>query len=74
MLGIVRWFDENKGYGFILSTEEEGKEYFVHHSQIEGEGRKSLVENQKVEFEPTKDEKGRSQATNVRKRNIESKK
>ncbi len=60
--GIVKWFNNQKGYGFI--TPEEGNDVFVHHSEIQGEGYKSLEENQKVEFEITNGPKG-EQATNV---------
>lgn len=61
--GTVKWFDDRKGYGFI--TPEEGKDLFVHHSAIAGEGFKSLQENQAVTFEVTRGPKG-DQATNVR--------
>ena len=60
--GKVNWFNDAKGYGFI--TPEEGKDVFVHHSAIQGEGFKSLREGQEVEFEITKGPKG-EQATNV---------
>lgn len=60
--GIVKWFNDQKGYGFI--TPENGKDVFVHHSAIQGDGYKSLGEGQKVEFEITTGPKG-EQATNV---------
>lgn len=60
--GRVKWFSNQKGYGFI--TPESGKDVFVHHSAIQGEGYKSLEENQEVEFEITKGPKG-EQAANV---------
>ncbi len=60
--GKVKWFNDAKGYGFI--TCEDGKDVFVHHSAIQGEGFKSLREGQEVEFEVTKGSKG-DQATNV---------
>ncbi|MBF0122399.1 MAG: cold shock domain-containing protein [Candidatus Omnitrophica bacterium] len=60
--GKVKWFDDKKGYGFI--TPESGKDVFVHHSAIQGEGYKSLSEGQAVEFEITQGTKG-EQATNV---------
>ena len=60
--GIVKWFSDQKGYGFI--TPESGKDVFVHHSAIQGEGYKSLAEGQKVEFEITGGPKG-DQAQNV---------
>ena len=62
--GIVKWFSNQKGYGFI--TPENGSDVFVHHSAIQGEGYKSLDEGQHVEFEITKGPKG-EQATNVSK-------
>jgi CspA family cold shock protein len=61
--GKVKWFSDQKGYGFI---EVEGeKDVFVHHSSIEGEGFKSLKEGDVVEFEVTKGPKG-PQASNVK--------
>ncbi|HNV23636.1 MAG TPA: cold-shock protein [Candidatus Omnitrophota bacterium] len=62
--GKVKWFSNQKGYGFI--TPENGKDVFVHFSAVEGDGYKSLEEGQEVEFEITKGPKG-EQATNVRK-------
>jgi len=62
--GIVKWFNDDKGYGFI-TPDDGGKDLFVHHSGVTGEGFKSLAEGAKVEFEPTQGEKG-PQATNVR--------
>ena len=60
--GIVKWFNDQKGYGFI--TPESGKDVFVHHSAIQGEGYKSLSEGQAVEFDITTGPKG-EQAQNV---------
>ena len=60
--GKVKWFSDQKGYGFIAA--ESGKDVFVHHSEIQGEGYKSLTEGQEVEFEITKGPKG-DQATGV---------
>jgi len=60
--GTVKWFNNDKGYGFI--TPENGKDVFVHHSAIQGEGYKSLDEGQQVEFEITQGPKG-EQASNV---------
>jgi CspA family cold shock protein len=60
--GTVKWFNQKKGYGFLIS--EDGKEIFVHFSSIQGEGFKSLREGDEVKFEITKGEKG-EQATNV---------
>ena len=61
-VGTVKWFNNQKGYGFI--TPENGNDVFVHHSAIQGEGYKSLEEGQKVEFQIEKGPKG-EQATNV---------
>jgi cold shock protein len=60
--GTVKWFNDQKGYGFI--TPESGKDVFVHHSAIQGEGYKSLSEGQAVEFDITTGPKG-EQAQNV---------
>ncbi len=60
--GTVKWFNEKKGYGFI--EQEDGKDVFVHHQDIQGEGFKNLYENQKVEFDIEQGEKG-PKATNV---------
>ena len=60
--GKVKWFSNQKGYGFI--TPESGNDVFVHHSAIQGSGYKSLEEGQEVEFEITTGPKG-EQATNV---------
>jgi cold shock protein len=61
--GTVKWFNNAKGYGFI-TPDGESKDFFVHHSQIAGEGYKSLNEGQKVEFEVREGQKG-PEATNV---------
>ncbi len=60
--GTVKWFNNQKGYGFI--SLESGKEVFVHHSAISGDGFKSLEEGQKVECEVQDGPKG-EQAVNV---------
>jgi len=60
--GKVKWFSNQKGYGFI--TPENGKDVFVHHTAIQGEGYKSLEEGQEVEFEIKEGPKG-EQAANV---------
>ncbi len=60
--GKVKWFSNQKGYGFI--TPESGKDVFVHHSGILGDGYKSLEEGQEVEFEIEQGPKG-EQAKNV---------
>jgi CspA family cold shock protein len=61
--GTVKWFNDAKGYGFI-APEDGGKDLFVHHSNISGNGYKSLAEGAKVEFEPREGAKG-PEATNV---------
>lgn len=61
--GTVKWFNDQKGYGFI-SPEDGSKDLFVHHTAIRGEGFKSLQEGQTVEFEVTSGPKG-LQATDV---------
>ncbi len=60
--GTVKWFNNQKGYGFIAP--ESGNDVFVHHSAIQGDGYKSLEEEQEVEFEIQQGPKG-EQATNV---------
>ncbi len=62
--GKVKWFSNQKGYGFI--TPEEGNDVFVHHTAIQGDGYKTLEEGQEVEFEVEKGPKG-DQAINVTK-------
>ena len=61
--GTVKWFNDSKGYGFI-SPEEAGKDLFVHHTAIVGDGYKSLPEGAKVEFEAAEGPKG-PEAKNV---------
>ena len=61
--GTVKWFSNEKGYGFI--SQSDGEDVFVHFSAIEQEGYKSLQEGQAVEFEVTDGPKGK-QASNVR--------
>ena len=60
--GTVKWFNDEKGYGFI--EREGGKDVFVHYSAINGSGRKTLAEGQAVTMEVTQGQKG-PQAENV---------
>ena len=60
--GTVKWFNDSKGFGFI--SRENGPDVFVHHSAIQGDGFRSLNEDQAVEFEVVKGPKG-DQAQNV---------
>ncbi|MCC5874184.1 MAG: cold-shock protein [Gammaproteobacteria bacterium] len=60
--GVVKWFNDEKGFGFI--QQEGQKDVFVHFSAINGSGRKTLLEGQKVEFNITQGQKG-PQAANV---------
>jgi CspA family cold shock protein len=61
-VGTVKWFDNGKGYGFI--ERESGKDLFVHFRAIVGEGHRSLMDGQRVEFTETQGAKG-PQAENV---------
>ena len=63
MRGTVKWFSDEKGFGFI--TPEEGDDVFVHHTAIQATGFRSLQEGQAVEFEVQQGPKGK-QAANVR--------
>lgn len=62
--GTVKWFNESKGFGFI--TREDGGDVFVHYSEIQGDGFKSLSEGQAVSFEVVDGPKG-PKAANVTK-------
>ena len=61
--GTVKWFNDDKGYGFI-TPEDGGKDVFVHHSAIDMDGYRSLTEGQRVEFDVEQGDKG-LQAKNV---------
>lgn len=62
--GTVKWFNAEKGFGFI-APEGGGDDVFVHHSAIQSQGHRTLAENEKVEFDITQGPKG-PQAENVR--------
>ena len=62
--GTVKWFNDKRGYGFI-SPEEGGEDLFIHFTNIEGDGFRSLREGQTVEFEAAQGRKG-PEATKVR--------
>jgi cold shock protein len=62
--GTVKWFNSEKGFGFI-QQDDAGPDVFVHYSAISGQGYRELAEGQKVEFEVTQGQKG-PQAANVR--------
>jgi len=55
-IGTIKWYNETKGFGFI--QQENGPDVFVHFSSIRGDGFKTLVEGQKVEFEISQGQKG----------------
>ncbi|MBP6020939.1 MAG: cold-shock protein [Burkholderiaceae bacterium] len=61
--GIVKWFNSDKGFGFI-TPDSGGKDLFAHYSDIQGEGHKSLEENQRVSYVATAGQKG-PQATMI---------
>ncbi len=63
--GIVKWFNPEKGYGFI--SRENGEDLFVHFSEIQMEGFRTLDEGMKVEFEVTTGDNGKLQASSVHK-------
>ena len=55
--GVVKWFSDEKGFGFI-TPDEAGKDLFVHHTAIQGSGFKTLAEGERVEFEIVQGQKG----------------
>jgi CspA family cold shock protein len=61
--GTVKWFSNEKGYGFI--TLDEGDDVFVHYTEIQSDGYKSLTDGQRVEFDIVEGRKGK-QASNVK--------
>lgn len=63
--GIVKWFDSDKGYGFI-APDDGTADLFAHFSAIEGSGRRDLEDNQRVEFDVEQGARG-AQAANIRK-------
>lgn len=54
--GTVKWFSAEKGYGFL--TQDDGPDVFVHHTEIEGDGFKTLNQGERVEFEIEEEDKG----------------
>lgn len=62
--GVVKWFNEGKGFGFI-AQDNGGNDLFAHFSEIKGAGFRTLQENQRVEFDITQGQKG-LQASNIR--------
>ena len=62
--GTVKWFDDQKGFGFI-APEDGGDDLFIHHSNIDADGYKSLEEGSQVEYESAEGKKG-PEATKVR--------
>lgn len=62
--GTVKWFNESKGFGFI-KPDDGGKDLFAHFKEIQGSGFKTLVENQRVQFEVSQGQKG-PQATRIK--------
>lgn len=65
LTGEVKWFNNERGYGFITDPSDEGTEYFVHYTSIIADGYKTLKAGQKVSFELAETDKG-IQAVNVK--------
>ena len=63
--GTVKWFNPDKGYGFI--AREDGDDLFAHYSEIQMDGFKTLTEGQEVVFDITEGQNGKLQASNIRK-------
>jgi len=63
-IGTVKWFNAQKGYGFI-QPENGGKDVFVHISAVERSGLSSLIEGQKLSYELQRDQHGKTSATNL---------
>lgn len=64
-VGTVKWFNPDKGYGFV--AREDGDDLFVHFSEVQMDGFKTLEEGQEVTFDVTTGQNGKPQASNVRK-------
>ena len=56
--GVVKWFNDAKGYGMIIADKDDGRDIFVHHLDIEMDGFKTLAEGQKIEFDLIEGPKG----------------
>ena len=64
--GTVKWFNDTKGYGFINPEGNPNKDVFVHYTDVQMDGQRTLNENQKVDFEETEGKDGRPKAINVK--------
>ena len=64
-LGVVSWFDPKKGYGFITPDDNSGVDVFVHFSDVNAEGFKTLYKDQKVSYEIGTNKRGQPKAVNV---------